>query len=60
MSPVSIGEVTSEVVAEPEPATTSATGAATTDPWEQAERLRAGTRALARDAERTRAEGYCA
>jgi hypothetical protein len=60
VSPVSIGEISSEVVPEPEPGGTNTGSAPAIDPWEQAERLRASTRALARDAERTRAEGYCA
>lgn len=57
MSPVQIGEVFSEVTAEPEPVAAGASAATEPSPWEQLERTRALLAAAAIDADRTRAEG---
>lgn len=52
---VHVDEMTSDVVGEPAPSTTPSSG---TTPWEEEERARAVAERVARDAERTRAEGF--
>ena len=54
MSPVHVDELTSEVVAEPEPDS----GAESAAPADEEDRFRAMRDRLARDAARTRAEGF--
>jgi hypothetical protein len=57
MTPVSVDELTTEVVPEREPPATAA-AALPSPPWVEAERQRAVHERLERDACRTRIEGY--
>jgi hypothetical protein len=58
MSPVNIGTLSSEVIPEPEPATTARGQDTTPDPWEEEHRFRRLQDRLAMNAERTQAWGF--